>query len=60
MYFKSNTMKTKNNLIVIALAVLTLSSCKTTFYQVYRAIPADRSIVTINAAQKDFFPTYVV
>ena len=42
-------MKTKNYLIVILLAVLTLSSCKTTFYQVYQAIPADRSMANKDA-----------
>lgn len=30
--------------IIIVLMVLTLSSCKTTFYQVYRATPTDRSM----------------
>ena len=42
-------MKTKNYLIVILLTVLTLSSCKTTFYQVYRATPADRSMANKDA-----------
>ena len=37
-------MKTLNYLIIIALSVLTLSSCKTTYYQVYRAVPSDRSM----------------
>jgi hypothetical protein len=37
-------MKTKIYLIIIVLTVLTLSSCRTTFYQVYRATPADRSM----------------
>lgn len=37
-------MKTKIYSIIIVLMVLTLSSCKTTFYQVYRATPTDRSM----------------
>ncbi|HCF80725.1 MAG TPA: hypothetical protein DER39_03370, partial [Porphyromonadaceae bacterium] len=37
-------MKTLNYLIIITLSVLTLSSCRTTFYQVYRAVPSDRSM----------------
>jgi len=39
--FKCNYMKTKIYLILIVLSVFTLSSCKTTFYQVYRAVPSD-------------------
>lgn len=37
-------MKAKFYLIIIVLSVLTLSSCRTTFYQVYRAVPSDRSM----------------
>lgn len=42
-------MKTLNYLIIIALSVLTLSSCKTTYYQVYRAVPSDRSMANREA-----------
>ena len=42
-------MKTKNYLIVILLTVFTLSSCRTTFYQVYRATPTDRSMANKDA-----------
>ena len=42
-------MKTKNYLIVIVLVVFFLSSCKTTFYQVYRATPTDRSMANKDA-----------
>lgn len=42
-------MKTKIYLIIIVLTVLTLSSCRTTFYQVYRATPADRSMANKDA-----------
>jgi len=42
-------MKTKFYLILIVLSVFTLSSCKTTFYQVYRAVPSDRSMVNKDA-----------
>ena len=42
-------MKTLNYLIIIALSVLTLSSCKTTYYQVYRAVPSDRSMADKDA-----------
>ena len=42
-------MKTLNYLIIIALSVLTLSSCKTTYYQVYRAVPSDRSMANKDA-----------
>jgi len=35
-------MKTLNYLFIFILSVLTLSSCKTNFYQVYRAIPTDK------------------
>lgn len=37
-------MKTKNYLIVTLLTVLSLTSCMTTYYQVYRATPSDRSM----------------
>jgi len=37
-------MKTKFYLILIVLSVFTLSSCRTTFYQVYRATPTNRSM----------------
>ena len=43
-------MKPKFYLIIIVLCVLTLFSCRTTFYQVYRAVPSDRSM-----ANKDAF-----
>lgn len=38
-------MKTLNYLIVILLTVLSLTSCRTTFYQVYRAVPSDKSMM---------------
>ena len=42
-------MKAKFYLIIIVLSVLTLSSCRTTFYQVYRAVPSDRSMANREA-----------
>ncbi|KAF5028034.1 hypothetical protein DSECCO2_663270 [anaerobic digester metagenome] len=42
-------MKAKFYLIIIVLSVLTLSSCRTTFYQVYRAVPSDRSMADKDA-----------
>ena len=42
-------MKAKFYLIIIVLSVLTLSSCRTTFYQVYRAVPSDRSMANRDA-----------
>ncbi len=42
-------MKPKFYLIIIVLCVLTLFSCRTTFYQVYRAVPSDRSMANKDA-----------
>ena len=42
-------MKTKFYLIIIVLSVLTFSSCRTTFYQVYRAVPSDKSMANKDA-----------
>ncbi|MEL7655807.1 MAG: hypothetical protein AAGU75_07865 [Bacillota bacterium] len=42
-------MKTKFYLIIIVLSVFTLSSCKTTFYQVYRAVPSERLVAVKDA-----------
>lgn len=44
LHFKFNYMKTNFYLIIIVLSVLTFSSCRTTFYQVYRAVPSDKSM----------------
>ncbi|MCE5204479.1 MAG: hypothetical protein LLF80_00020 [Porphyromonadaceae bacterium] len=42
-------MKTNFYLIISVLSALTLSSCRTTFYQVYRAVPSDRSMANKDA-----------
>lgn len=47
--FKCNNMKTNFYLIITVLSVFTLSSCRTTFYQVYRAVPSDRLMANKDA-----------
>lgn len=49
LHFKFNYMKTNFYLIIIVLSVLTFSSCRTTFYQVYRAVPSDKSMANKDA-----------
>lgn len=41
-------MKTKLNFIITVLVAVSLVSCKSTFYQVYKATPVDKSIVVEN------------
>lgn len=49
LHYRFHNMKTKFYLIIGVLSALTLSSCRTTFYQVYRAVPSDRSMANKEA-----------